>query len=61
MIIDTSEEAVTNKEQGYTDLQLIRGYDPEEFPYCIARGVYGLVLLDLKRNKTFSLLRLRPM
>ena len=46
---------------GYTDLQLLKGYDPDGFPYAIAKGSSSIILIDLKNNQTLRLLRLKPM
>ena len=50
-----------NVKQGYHDLQILKGFDPQEYPYCIAKGYYGLILIDLKLRVSLPLLKLEPM
>lgn len=61
IILDQSLEVRERMSQGYTDLQLMRGFDLKKFPYCIAKSLYGLVMIDLKNQITFPLLRTRAM
>lgn len=49
---------MSTAESGYTDLQILRGFDPDEYPYCLARGAKGLLLIDIKLNCSLSLLKL---
>ena len=37
------------------------GFDPDEFPYCIAKGMYGILLIDIKHNQVIALVKLRQM
>lgn len=51
------DSTIDNQESGYTDLQIMKGFDPDQFPYCVARSERGLIVVDVKRLRTVLLLR----
>ena len=49
------------KENGYSDLQLIKGFSHNEFPYALAKANSSIILIDLKRNEACNLIQTLPM
>ena len=61
LLEDPNEEGKTEIGNGYTDLQLIKGYDAHSFPYVLARSLYGIIAIDLKNDLIVPIVKLRPL
>ena len=58
VIEDTSQKS---NEHGYTDLQLLKGFNMANFPFMIAKGKYGITLIDVVNEKAFLLFQTQTM
>ena len=58
VIEDTSQKST---EHGYTDLQLLKGFNMTNFPFMIAKGKHGITLIDVVNEKAFLLFQTRTM
>jgi hypothetical protein len=41
---------------GFTDLQLLKGFNFETYPYAIAKGIDDVVIVDIKQGISTSLI-----
>ena len=44
---------------GFTDLQLLKGFNADKYPYAIAKGIDDVIIVDVKHGISTSLIENR--